>query len=52
MLSRILRNLSLRRDNPGKALAQIGIDKRRAAIRARCDQMRRDMGLPAVKWPN
>lgn len=26
--------------------------KRRAPIRAKCDEMRAQMGLPAVEWPN
>lgn len=32
-------------------LRMAGIAKDRALIRAKCDEMRRDMGLPAVEWP-
>ncbi|WP_170065938.1 hypothetical protein [Novosphingobium guangzhouense] len=37
--------------NPGVALAKIGHAQRRALIRARADQMRAEMGMPAVEWP-
>lgn len=55
MLSRILRLLNLRRDhNPGRELAQIGHERRRAATReaykATHDAMRSSLGLPAIQW--
>lgn len=52
MLSRILRLLSIRRDeNPGRALREIAIKRDRARVRARCDEMRAKRGLPPAEWP-
>ncbi|MBB3910855.1 hypothetical protein [Sphingomonas desiccabilis] len=36
---------------PGAALSKIGHDQRRALIRAKADEMRASMGLPAAAWP-
>lgn len=39
------------RRNPGRELALKQHRDRRAHVRAVCDQMRAEMGLPAVRWP-
>lgn len=35
-----------------RAMRQKGIDSRKAKVRAMCDQMRRDMGMEPLQWPN
>ena len=35
----------------GRQLAMRKYQGERALIRARCDQMRADMGMPKVEWP-
>ncbi len=51
---RWLRNLFARRPSAADAartLAYARHKRRKAIIRAKCDEMRREMGLPAVRWP-
>ncbi len=38
-------------DSPGAALAKLGHKQRREKVRAKADEMRAAMGLPAVRWP-
>lgn len=43
-----------RRPDPSecaRALARQGIERRKAKVRATCDDMRARMGMPAVEWP-
>ena len=40
-----------KRPNPGRELALIGQRQQRERVRARVDELREQMGLPAVKWP-
>lgn len=51
MLAGLFRTRKPAPDNPGAALAKLGHKQRREKVRAKADQMRADMGLPAVKWP-
>lgn len=48
--------LSLFRKNPtpseaARELSRIGHQRNRMMVRARVDQMRKDMGMPPVSWP-
>lgn len=36
--------------NPGRELALVGIEKRRAKVRAKCDEMRAQMGMEPISW--
>jgi hypothetical protein len=35
-----------------RTMALAGVNKRRAKIRAVCDDMRARMGMPKAEWPN
>lgn len=37
--------------NPGRSLSRMGHEQYRAKVRARVDEMRSEMGMPAVRWP-
>lgn len=39
-------------ENHGRELAKLGVEKRRAKVRSKVDEMRRELGLPAVDWAN
>lgn len=47
----MIRNLIDRLFNPGRHLSRIGHEQYRRKIRARVDEMRLELGLPAVRWP-
>ena len=36
--------------NPGRELSRLGHQQYRQRVRNRVDEMRRELGLPAVKW--
>ena len=40
-----------KRPNPGRELALIGQRQQRERVRARVDELRKQMGLPPVCWP-
>jgi hypothetical protein len=49
-LSKLFHSIHVHRLNPGKELSALGHKQHRLRVRDKTDAMRRDMGLPPVKW--